>query len=659
MRRTVRSAFRVLTLGCAVALPLLGLVGCSGGGDPAGATTVPATVAASNWTAMPTSLPTPATDRFPYSVSCVTSVFCLAVGANGLFNGSGSYFAEQWNGTTWTSVTLPSPSGASDLILGQVSCTSTTFCVAVGQETISSTETPLILQWNGSSFSVAQGATGASSAAMLGGVSCLSAGLCLAVGATGSSASQAFVEQWNGSSWSATVLPAASGAEDLLPYAVSCTTPQNCMAVGKIGSPSVPWSLFWNGTTWTAPSTPSATDAGLDSVSCVGTAFCVAVGASSPGGGGADFENVMETWNGSAWTMVPLGSPPQFADFLNGVSCFSATSCTAVGGTWTSAAPNISTQVLNWNGQSWNAATGSNVQGAFQTSFQGVDCLADWACVAVGAVDQTSGAPLSAYNAMAPISRTGYRFVASDGGVFNYGTGAPFLGSMGGTALNAPVVGMAVMPGGDGYYLVAADGGVFSFGSAQFYGSAGNIRLNKPIVGMAVTADGGGYWLVASDGGIFSYGDAQFYGSTGNLTLNQPIVGMAPTPDGLGYYLVASDGGIFTYGNATFSGSMGGTPLNEPVVGMSVPEAGGYYLVASDGEIFSFPTGPTGPPIFGSTGAIKLNKPIVGMAAVAGGYYLSGSDGGVFAFPTGSGGLPFYGSTGDIVLNGPIVGIAG
>ena len=74
---------------------------------------------------------------------------------------------------------------------------------------------------------------------------------------------------------------------------------------------------------------------------------------------------------------------------------------------------------------------------------------------------------------------------------------------------------MAVMPGGDGYDLVASDGGIFTFGSAQFYGSTGRSHLNQPIVGMAQTADGAGYWLVASDGGIFSYGDAQFYGSTG------------------------------------------------------------------------------------------------------------------------------------------------
>ena len=81
--------------------------------------------------------------------------------------------------------------------------------------------------------------------------------------------------------------------------------------------------------------------------------------------------------------------------------------------------------------------------------------------------------------------------------------------------LNKPIVGMAVMPAGDGYDLVASDGGIFNYGSAPFYGSAGSLHLNAPIVGMAMTADGGGYWLVASDGGIFSYGDAQFYGSTG------------------------------------------------------------------------------------------------------------------------------------------------
>ena len=48
--------------------------------------------------------------------------------------------------------------------------------------------------------------------------------------------------------------------------------------------------------------------------------------------------------------------------------------------------------------------------------------------------------------------------------------------------------------------------------------------------------------------------------------------------------MVASDGGVFTFGDATFQGSTGALTLNKPIVGMAVdPASGGYWLVASDG----------------------------------------------------------------------------
>jgi len=244
----------------------------------------------------------------------------------------------------------------------------------------------------------------------------------------------------------------------------------------------------------------------------------------------------------------------------------------------------------------------------------------------------------------------GYRLVATDGGVFSFCE--PFLGSMGGQHLNAPVVGMAETPGAAGYWEVGSDGGIFSFGNAAFHGSTGSLHLNAPIVGMAATPDGGGYWLVASDGGIFNYGDAGFYGSAGSIRLNKPIVGMAPTHDGRGYWLVASDGGIFTYGDAAFHGSAGSIALNKPVVGMAAsPDGGGYWLVASDGGIFTY-----GDAAFhGSAGSIALNKPVVGMSASpdGGGYWLVASDGGIFNY----GDAVFHGSTGGIALAAPIVGM--
>src|ERR1035437_10154030 len=116
-------------------------------------------------------------------------------------------------------------------------------------------------------------------------------------------------------------------------------------------------------------------------------------------------------------------------------------------------------------------------------------------------------------------------------------------------------------------------------------------------------------------------------------------------PLGDGYALVAADGGIFNYGSASFYGSTGALTLNKPVVGMASTSTGmGYWLVASDGGIFSF--GDAG--FFGSTGALHLNKPIVGMASTpnGGGYWLVASDGGIFSF----GNAGFFGSAGALPL---------
>ena len=183
----------------------------------------------------------------------------------------------------------------------------------------------------------------------------------------------------------------------------------------------------------------------------------------------------------------------------------------------------------------------------------------------------------------------------SDGAVTDFpqypsGSCAPevFYGSMYGSTLNRPIVGMAATPNGGGYWLVASDGGVFTFGNAVFYGSTGGMVLNAPIVGMASTPTGKGYWLVASDGGIFAYGDAQFYGSMGGKPLDKPIVGIAADSATGGYWMAASDGGIFAF-NAPFLGSMGGTPLNAPISLMtSTPDFGGYRMIGADGGVFDF-----------------------------------------------------------------------
>ena len=259
------------------------------------------------------------------------------------------------------------------------------------------------------------------------------------------------------------------------------------------------------------------------------------------------------------------------------------------------------------------------------------------------------GGPGSGPGGSSGVGGQGYTELASDGGIFNFGT--PFFGSMGGQPLNRPMVAGVQVSGQPGYWMVASDGGVFSFGAAGFYGSTGGQPLNAPVVGMTSTPDGLGYWLVASDGGVFNYGDAAFYGSRGGKHLNKPIVGIASTPDGRGYWLVASDGGIFSYGDAHFHGSTGSLTLNKPIVQMTTTADGeGYWLIASDGGMFSFGDAA----FYGSMGGQKLNQPMVAMKSTqdGGGYWTVAADGGVFSFGDAS----FLGSMGGVVLNKPVVG---
>ncbi|HEY5384444.1 MAG TPA: hypothetical protein VIJ56_04355 [Acidimicrobiales bacterium] len=628
---------------------------------PAGAVnpTRPPTVSAVQWTDAHAAAGTASNQL--NNISCTSASFCVAVGQQNVGTGGGT-LAEVWNGKTWSVVPSADPSASTGDALVSVSCVGPSFCLAVG----GSDSAPIAETWNGTAWTLATAATptGVTSSTLTS-VSCVATNVCEVLGTSVTAGTGSiFGNQWNGTALSLkTAASPPSSATTPIPVAsgMSCVSSTWCLAVGvndvQVTATAAAFSEVWNGTNWTLATVPApgtATGTFLHSVSCAGVTFCTAVGQGTFAG--PLNQNLIETWSGTSWAVTP--SPDTSATLsqeLTGVSCFSATTCSAVGQANAASGPSPATLALAWNGTAWSIVPNTPNNGTTQTQTTGVSCITNWACMASGwAAISGSNVPFAM---SAPIARTGYRFVASDGGVFSYGAGAPFLGSMGGTPLNKPIVGMAVMPGGDGYDLVASDGGIFNYGSAQFYGSTGSIHLNQPMVGMALTADGAGYWLVASDGGIFAYGDAQFYGSTGSIKLNKPIVGMAATPDGKGYWLVASDGGIFNYGDAQFSGSAGSIALNKPVVGMAAPVTGGYYLVATDGGIFSYPT-TGGPTFFGSTGSIALNKPIVGMTAVSNGYYLSGSDGGVFTYPT-TNGPTFYGSTGSIALNAPIVGISG
>jgi hypothetical protein len=217
-----------------------------------------------------------------------------------------------------------------------------------------------------------------------------------------------------------------------------------------------------------------------------------------------------------------------------------------------------------------------------------------------------------------------YWLVAADGGVFSFGT-AGFYGSLGGSHLSAPIVGMAPGPGDQGYWLVGADGGVFAFGDAPYFGSlpGDGVHVDN-IVGMATSPTGNGYWLVGADGGVFAFGDAEYFGSLPNVGIRPTaqVVGITPTIDGNGYYLAGRDGGVFAFGDAAFDGSFVSQPWQgtPSLVGLSLnfgapPTAPGYYAVATNGQQAG--RGP-GQPESSVSPALPIDGPIVSFSATLG-----------------------------------------
>ena len=101
-------------------------------------------------------------------------------------------------------------------------------------------------------------------------------------------------------------------------------------------------------------------------------------------------------------------------------------------------------------------------------------------------------------------------------------------------------------------------------------------------------------------------------------------------PLGLGYTLVGADGGAFTFSGSPFYGSTGGLRLNQPIVGMAeTSDRGGYWLIARDGGVFNF-----GDARFdGAVPAVASVNDVVGMAeSDQGGYWVATADGRIFSF---------------------------
>jgi hypothetical protein len=123
----------------------------------------------------------------------------------------------------------------------------------------------------------------------------------------------------------------------------------------------------------------------LGVVSCPTTTTCFAIGQALPKAGGA-LESFVEQWNGHAWSVVTTPRPPgSISAILEGVTCTSATTCFAVGGSVS--ASNATTLVERWDGSRWSIMTSANLSSLPKLSvptLNAVSCLSANSCFAVG-----------------------------------------------------------------------------------------------------------------------------------------------------------------------------------------------------------------------------------------------------------------------------------
>ena len=327
-------------------------------------------------------------------VSCSPATVCAAVGNDVNTSKAQLTLAERWNGTSWSIQATRNRTGAMHSSLASVACSSATACTAVGQSTRSvGPPIPLAVRWDGTSWSIqATPDTGANSA--FNGVSCPSATDCTAVGFSfDPSASPALAERWDGTSWSVQATPNPAGASRAALNAVSCTSATACTAVGNYtasGGTQVTLAERWDGTSWSVQATPNpvgATASDLLGVSCTTATACTAAGNYTASDGTQ--VTLAESWNGTSWSIQATPNPAgATASHLNGVSCTSATACTAVGG-YVASDGTHATLAERWDGTSWSIQTMPGLTG--DSDLGGVSCTSATACVAAGGGPGSTG----------------------------------------------------------------------------------------------------------------------------------------------------------------------------------------------------------------------------------------------------------------------------
>jgi hypothetical protein len=354
-------------------------------GQASGAASVPAADPA--WQVQVTPNPAKSTADELLDVSCVTTADCTAVGGFNTSAISESPLIEHWNGSEWT-IAVDGSVGGIALLTG-VSCSSATFCVAVGYGAAATAhvESALIEVWNGGTWTLVAGPTVSRTVGVeLNSISCASSRACTAVGAYIGKHEHTLAFFWNGSVWRRSDVPQPELGRSAYLGSVSCSSAASCTAVGvqKISaSGAEPLIEVRRGGSWAIVDTPAVLTGDLRSVSCTSPTTCTAAGTVVKSGSEDDstIPFIAVETNG-AWQEAPVPAPnTSFSSYFSGISCTTATMCTAVGGksfTNDTVVPLIEVE----QGSSWRIVASPAPDR--ESLLAGVACVTATACTAVG-----------------------------------------------------------------------------------------------------------------------------------------------------------------------------------------------------------------------------------------------------------------------------------
>ena len=325
-----------------------------------------------------------------YGVACASATACVAVGQrSSTSSGPGGTLAEKGNGTTWSVVSSPNPTGSDGARLYAVTCTSATNCLAVGEYSTASHSTlPMAEKWNGTKWSLVTvpAPTGATSA-YLEAIACTSASNCWA---SGGNSDNTLAERWNGTKWSIVSSPTPNPGKPNVLSGIACPSASECWAVGYTFPGNFTGSLTekWNGSKWSVVTTPSSASGELIGDSCPSTSACMAVGI------GNNLFVLGQRWTGTKWVnAAPVTPSGASTSQLNAVACTGAKSCESVG-VYNQSSTNP-TLGESWNGTKWSVQTMPAISGSTYATLQGISCTSASNCWATGeSISSSSTSPL-------------------------------------------------------------------------------------------------------------------------------------------------------------------------------------------------------------------------------------------------------------------------